>query len=82
VRVLGSRANAELHRDRAVLRASSGRQTVFISGVDSYEAELRHFADVVLDGAPPAVTPADALADLRLIAAICGSGALPRSDSR
>ena len=82
VRVLGSRANAELHRDRAVLRAASGRETVFRSGVDSYEAELRHFADVVLDGAPPAVTPADALADLTLIAAVCGSGALPRSDSR
>jgi len=82
VRVLGSRANAELHRDRAVLRTAGGRETVFRSGVDSYEAQLRHFADVVLDGSPPAVTPAAALADLRLIAAICGSGALPRSESR
>jgi predicted dehydrogenase len=82
VRVLGSKANAELHHDRAVLRAAGGRETVFRSGVDSYEAELRHFADVVLDGAPLAVTPADALADLMLIAAVCGSGALPRSASK
>ncbi len=75
VRVLGSRANAELHRDRAVLRPAGGRESVFRSGVDSYEAQLRHLADVVLEGAPPVFTPADALADLALIAAICGRGA-------
>jgi predicted dehydrogenase len=74
LRVLGSRANAELHRDRAVLRQPSGRETVFRSGVDSYEAQLRHFAGVVLDGAPLAYSPTDALADLTLIAAVCGHG--------
>ncbi len=82
VRVLGSKANAELHRDHAVLRAAGGRETVFRSGVDTYEAELRHLADVVLGDAPLAFTPADALADLTLIAAICGYGARPRSASR
>jgi predicted dehydrogenase len=81
VRMLGSKANAELHRDRAVLRTPDGRETVFRSGVNSYEAQLRHLADVVLDGAPPGVTPAGALADLTLIAAVCGSGTLPRSRS-
>ena len=62
VRVLGSKGNAELHRDRAVLRTAAGRETVFRSGVDTYEAELRHFADVVVEGVAPALTPADALA--------------------
>ena len=79
VRLLGSRANAELHRDRAVLRTAGGRETEYRSGVDSYEAQLRDFADVVLRGAPIAVTPEDALADLELIAAICGSGPGARS---
>ncbi len=82
LRVLASRANAELHRDRAVLRPARGREAVFRSGVDSYEAQLRHLADVVLDGAPPAFTPAEALSDLTLIAAICGRGARLRSGSR
>jgi len=79
VRILGSKANAELHRDRAVLHAASGRETEYRSGIDSYEAQLRHFADVVLRGAPVAFTPADALADLELIAAICRSGPPARS---
>jgi predicted dehydrogenase len=82
LRVLGSRANAELHRDCAVLRAPGGREIVFRSGVDSYEAQLRHFADVVLDGTPLAYSPADALADLTLIAAVCGHGAARRIASR
>ncbi len=82
LRVLGSRGNAELHRDRVVRRTAGGRETTYRSGVDSYEAQLRHFADVVLDGVPPAVTPADGLADLTLIASICGRGALPRPAPR
>jgi len=82
LRVLGSRATAELHRDRAALRPARGRETVFRSRVNSYEAQLRHFADVVLDGAPLAFTPAEALADLALIAAVCGRGALPRPDPK
>ncbi len=80
VRVVGSRGSAELHRDRAVLHA--GGETVFHSGVDSYEAEIRHLADVVLDGTRPAVTPADALADLTLVAAVCGGGRAPRPGAR
>ncbi len=78
LRLLGSAANAEFHRDRAVLRTAGGRETVFRSGVDSYEAQFRHFADVVLRGVPVAVTPAEALADLTLIAAICDSGPAAR----
>jgi len=74
VRVLGSKATAGLYRDRAVLRTAAGRDTEYRSGIDSYEAQLRHFADVVLKGTPPAVTPVDALADLELIAAICAGG--------
>jgi len=72
VRLLGSRGNAELYRDRAVLRPARGAEVVWASGADTYEAQLRHFADVVLDDAPPAITPAEALADLELIAAIAG----------
>jgi len=79
VRVLGSRATAELYRDRAVLRPPGGRETVYRSGVDSYEAQLRHFADVVLAGRPVALTPEEALADLELVAAVCGSGRGARS---
>jgi predicted dehydrogenase len=74
LRILGSAANAELHRDRAVLTTAAGRETVVPSTVDSYEAQFRHFAAVVLRGVAPLVTPAEALADLTLIAAICGSG--------
>lgn len=78
LRLLGSTANAELHRDRAVLRTAGGRDVVFPAAADSYEAQLRHFADVVLRGAPLAVTPEEALADLSLIAAICDSGPTAR----
>jgi predicted dehydrogenase len=74
LRVLGSEGSAELHSDRAVLRTAGGREVEYRSGADSYEAQLAHFADVVLRGAPPAVAPADALADLELIAAICAGG--------
>jgi hypothetical protein len=79
VKVLGSKATAALHRDRAVLRTAAGHETVFRSGVDSYEAQRAHFAGVVQKGTPPAVPPADALADLTLMAAICGNGPLARS---
>ena len=68
--VRGSEANAELHRERAVLRPAAGRESVYRSGKSSFEEEFRHFADVVQRGAPVAVTPADALADLELVAAI------------
>ena len=70
LRVYGSRANAELHRDRAVLRAADGRETVLEDRTDSYEAQFRHFADVVLKGHPVAVTPEEALADLAFVESI------------
>ena len=79
VKVLGSRATADLYRDRVVLRTAGDRETEYRSGVDSYEAQLRHFADVVLGGTPAAVSPEDAFADLEFIAAICGSGPGARS---
>ena len=74
LKVLGGKATAELYRDRAVLRPAVGREIEYRSGVDSYEAQLAHFADVVLRGAPPAVWPADARAHLTQVKAICARG--------
>ncbi|MBP1619795.1 MAG: oxidoreductase domain protein [Acidobacteria bacterium] len=70
VRVCGDRATAELYRDRTVLRPANGPESIFVSETDSYEAQFRHFADVVVKGVPVAVTPRDALADLAFVESI------------
>jgi predicted dehydrogenase len=72
LRVLGTRACAELHYDRLVVCAANGRTAVHPAGVSSFRAELEHFADVVQKGRPLAVTPEDALADLALLEAVVG----------
>lgn len=70
LRVYGSKATAELGWDNAVLRTGKGKETVFRTDVDSFEAQFSHFCDVVLRGAPVAYTAEEALLDLQLIEAI------------
>lgn len=70
LRVYGSKATAELGWDNAVLRNARGKETVFRTDVDSFEAQFKHFCDVVQRGVPVAYGPDDALLDLQLIEAI------------
>jgi predicted dehydrogenase len=63
----GSRANAELYYDRAVLIPHSGKGLTFSPRTNSFEAEFRHFADMVLRGKPAAYTPEEALVDLGIM---------------
>lgn len=74
LRVYGSRANAELGWNVASLHKPQGEPRVFRTTADSFAAEFRHFADVVLRGAEPAVSPRDALDDLRLVERIVSGG--------
>lgn len=74
LRVLGSRAHAELHYGELVLRDARGREIRYPSPKDSFQAEFEHFVDVVKRGKPVAVTPEDALADLALLEAIVRPG--------
>lgn len=72
VRVLGERATANLYYDRLEVVAANGKVTSYASNGDSFAAELAHFRDVVVRGAPMDVTPEAALADLQLITKVCG----------
>lgn len=73
LRLFGTKGSAELFYGHVLLREAKGRETVFESPVSSFEAQFAHFADVVLRGAPPAVTPEEALLDLQLISTIAGT---------
>jgi predicted dehydrogenase len=70
LRVYGSKATAELNWDNAVLRTPKGKETVFRTPVDSFQAQFGHFCDVVKKGVPVAYAPAEALLDLTLIESI------------
>lgn len=74
LRVYGSKANAELGWNVATLQTPKGEPQVFRTTADSFAEEFRHFADMVLRGAPPALSPRDALDDLRLVEAIVSGG--------
>jgi predicted dehydrogenase len=67
LRVYGSKATAELGWSHALLRTGSGKETRYETSVNSFEAQLEHFADVVKKGTPVAYTPEEALLDLTLI---------------
>lgn len=71
LRIYGSRANAELSWDRAILRAAGGREKICTIQQDSFAAEFEHFADVVLRGRTIAMSPEEALQDLMLIESLC-----------
>jgi predicted dehydrogenase len=67
LRVYGSKATAELGWSHALLRTGRGKETRFETPVNSFEAQFKHFADVVKKGVPVAYTPEEALLDLTLI---------------
>jgi len=70
----GSRANAELFYDRAVLTDHRGKATTVKPRVNSFAAEFSHFADMVLRGKPAAYTPEEALLDLGIMDRIIRAG--------
>jgi len=70
LRIYGSKGTAELGWDSALFRNAKGKETLFRTPVDSFEAQFRHFFDVVKKGVPVAYGPAEALLDLTLIEAL------------
>ena len=70
LRVSGSKGLAELNWDNAVLRNAKGKETLFATKVNSFEAQFAHFCDVVKKGVPPLYGPNEALLDLTLIESI------------
>jgi predicted dehydrogenase len=70
LRLYGSKATAELGWSHALLRTAAGKETLFKTDVDSFQAQFSHFADVVKKGLPVAYTPEAALLDLTLIDSI------------
>jgi predicted dehydrogenase len=70
LRVYGSKGTAELFWSHVTLRSASGKETLFRTDVDSFDAQFSHFCDVVKKGVPVAYTPDEALLDLTLIEAI------------
>jgi predicted dehydrogenase len=71
LRIYGSRANVDVTWDSATLRDASGKETVSQSQRNSFSLEFEHFAEVVLRGKAPAMTPDEALLDLTLVEALC-----------
>lgn len=63
----GSRADLEIHRDKAVLRAHVGSARTYHMPHDSFYGQFLNFADAVTEGAPLAYSPEEALADLALM---------------
>jgi len=68
--LFGSEGVARLGLDEATLEPHRGRSLCYRTTRSTIDLELAHFADVVRRGVKPAVTPADALADLELVEAI------------
>lgn len=73
LRVAGSRGCAELDWGKATLYDAKGKRTVFESPLDSFHVQFEHFANAVVRGTRPAVTPEDTLQDLALMEAIIGA---------
>ncbi len=67
IRIVGSAGVASFYLDHAVLVTTRGTQTRAELQEDSFTGQFRHFADVVVSGKTPQVTPADTLADLALM---------------
>jgi len=82
LRVFGSKANAELRYGDVTLEPAKGKPTSYPAEHTSFFAEFAHFADVVQRGAPLALTPTDALDDLRLIDSLLHSRGAQRSGPR
>lgn len=71
VKLFGSHANVELFWDTAVLSDRKGRRVESRPGRNSFTCEFEHFADMVLKGRPPLVSPEEALLDLEFVERIC-----------
>lgn len=70
LRVYGEKANVVLDWGSATLTDARGKKTTVKNEPDSFEAEFRHFADVVKFGKSLAFTPEAALDDLLFLDAI------------
>ncbi len=53
LKLYGSRADLEFHRNEAVLTRADGKRQRFKAQRDSYTLQFEHFADVVQRGAKP-----------------------------
>jgi predicted dehydrogenase len=72
LRVYGSKATAELSWGELVVRSAAGRERRFKPKNDSFYGQFAHFADVVVRGVPPKITPEDTLEDLLLLESLVG----------
>jgi predicted dehydrogenase len=67
LRIFGSKANATWDEEVAELTTHAGAVTRSELKENSFTAQFRHFADVVVSGATPLVTPEETLGDLVLL---------------
>jgi predicted dehydrogenase len=67
LRLYGTKADAAWGEDHAELVTTAGAVTRAELKENSFTAQFRHFADVVVKGAAPEVTPAQTLGDLVLM---------------
>ena len=67
LRIFGSKANATWDEEVAELITHAGAVTRSELKENSFTAQFRHFADVVVSGATPQVTPEETLGDLVLL---------------
>jgi predicted dehydrogenase len=67
IRIAGTRGVASWYPDHAELVSARGTVTRSECKENSFTAQFRHFADVVVSGATPLVTPEETLGDLALM---------------
>jgi predicted dehydrogenase len=67
IRITGTKGVASWYADHAELVSTRGAVTRADLKEDSFTGQFRHFADVVVSGTAPQVTPADTLGDLALM---------------
>lgn len=67
IKITGTKGVASWHPDHVELVSTSGAVTRAELKEDSFTAQFRHFADVVVTGVPLQVTPEDTLGDLALL---------------
>jgi predicted dehydrogenase len=67
IKLYGSKADLEIYESEAVLVSAKGRHQSFKARRSSFALQFENFADVVLKGARPKVTPQETLADLKFM---------------
>ena len=70
LKLYGSKADLELHWGEGILISASGKRTRLKSKASSYYYQFENFADAVLRGKALKVSPAETLADLKIMQAI------------